>query len=342
MWESRVRPQTLSLEKGNEVAHDCKKILVTSDINDVDVEIRESLVTPLSGPRLLSPIVFHSNPTADLRNLLTPTLGLPIAHKSTPSIEGTGGFFVKCGDSKKLFLVTACHVVFNPKTDGNNTFKHQTSAPRQDVLILGDSRFKLLLTHIEKKIELLSDCISVHEKRIKLFENIATEEAIEECTINRNELARVEKAMGTLQTFHDDISKRWTNKDMRVLGHVIYSPPIEFDVGAEQCTQDFAIIEINPSKIDDTNFKGNVIDLGTTISPGVFTRMMYSSNPSAHSFSYPDDCLLKLDGTIPLYDMQHPPDLDQHGEPCLTVIMHGGATGLSVGRANWWREFRRS
>ncbi|KAH9996720.1 hypothetical protein BJV74DRAFT_795039 [Russula compacta] len=64
--------------------------------------------------------------------------------------------------------------------------------------------------------------------------------------------------------------------------------------------RDYAMIEVDDDKIDRTNFKGNVIDLGV----------------------YHDD-------------VPQPPEwhLPQNSEPCLMVIKNGSATGVIIGRA---------
>jgi hypothetical protein len=126
----------------------------------------------------------------------------------------------------------------------------------------------------------------------------------------------------------------WVSPDKRVLGHIIYSPPIELGFGTRKYTQDFAVIDIDVSKIDATNFEGNVIDLGTRIQPTAFNRMMYPNRQNVHTFEYPQDRLLRLRGTIPDEDMRDPPALDHNGEPCLVVVKHGNTTGLTIGRAN--------
>ena len=45
------------------------------------------------------------------------------------------------------------------------------------------------------------------------------------------ELAEAKEAMEALSTFYGDVSTRWASPDKRVLGHVIYSPPIELGFG---------------------------------------------------------------------------------------------------------------
>ena len=330
-----VQPESLSVEDGTKVARSCQDILVQSGIIDVDVEICQSLVTFLEGPKLLAP-TFSSDPTVDVRNPLTPTLGLPISGKLTPWAEGTGGFFIaEGGSSKRLFLVTARHIIFKPNRNDNKTFEHKSpSAPLHEVILLGDAAFKTFLESIQVEIERKALMIPYLERRIARAKDVVGDAAEMERKQAGDELAEAKEAMEALNTFHEDVSARWASPDKRVLGHVIYSPHIELGFGTEQCTQDFAVIEIDLSKIDATNFEGNVIDLGTKIQPGVFTRMMYPNLENAHAFEYPGDRLLRLKGTIPDEDIRHPPALDSNGEPCLMVVKHGNTTGLTVGRAN--------
>jgi hypothetical protein len=84
-----------------------------------------------------------------------------------------------------------------------------------------------------------------------------------------DELAEVKEVMEVLDTFYRDVLTCWASPDKRVLGHVIYSPPIELGFGTEQCK------------------------------PNVFTQMMYPNLRSAHTFEYPEDHLLRLKGYHP-------------------------------------------
>jgi len=44
--------------------------------------------------------------------------------------------------------------------------------------------------------------------------------------------------------------------------NIVHSPPITFGAGTEGFTEDYAIVELDSSKIEKA-FRGNVIDLGT-------------------------------------------------------------------------------
>src|SRR6266852_597688 len=91
-------------EDGVEVATRCRSILSAHDIDDVHVEIRESEV--IRSAKLFKPAA-TSNPTVRAREPFSTALGLPFCAEVTPTIEGTGGFFIS--DSRnpgKIYLVT--------------------------------------------------------------------------------------------------------------------------------------------------------------------------------------------------------------------------------------------
>jgi hypothetical protein len=106
-----VRPTRLSYEVGIEVALQCKRLLLDHSITDVDVELRESNIIQMVGPRLLKPTDI-TDPTAILREPFTTTLGITICAEDTPWAEGTAGFFIAVTGVNKLFLVTARHVLY--------------------------------------------------------------------------------------------------------------------------------------------------------------------------------------------------------------------------------------
>ena len=154
---------------------------------------------------------------------------------------------------------------------------------------------------------------------------------------------RANEAIKELWTFYDDITKDWATLASRVLGHVVFSPPISFSAGAvdKKYTEDYAVIKVDNNKIDMNHFKGNVIDLGTKIDPQEFTQMMYLDPKSATSFKYPKGRQLKLLGTISVEEMAHPTMRDPNGDPCLMVIKNGSTTGVTIGRANGIRSYQR-
>jgi hypothetical protein len=330
-----VMPTSLSGDDGVAVASRCQELLGEYDIADVNVEIRESMVTRSAGPKLLTP-AFTSDATVEVRESLTTTLGLPICAQTTPWGEGTGGFFIsESGNTKRLLLVTARHVVFTLNESQDTLFKRKNgSQPRHNVTLFGDAAFSTYLESIKAEIGDKAVIAEHQEGRIKAVAGRDDPAAIKERRRAQYELDEARVAMEDLNTFYKDVSSRWATPESRLLGHVILSPPISVGAGSEGYTEDWAIIEVEPSKVDASNFDGNAIDLGTRIPVDKFTQMMYPDFRNASSFKYPGDRVLRLKGTISDEEMRHPTPLDQNGNPCLMVIKRGNTTGLTIGRAN--------
>ncbi|KAK0218127.1 hypothetical protein IW262DRAFT_1483789 [Armillaria fumosa] len=325
-----VMPASLSGDDGVVVASQCRELLKEHNIDDVDVEIHESVVTRSAGPKLLKPASWYK-PTAEVREPLTATLGLPICAQSTPWAEGTGGFFIiEGGDTKRLLLVTARHVLF-PTNQNKHFERKNTDEPRHDITLFGDAAFNEYLESIQAEIRGNAFMTHIHERHIKMVEGKDDPVANRARQQAQDELDEAREAIEQLNTFYQEVSTHWATPESRILGHVILSPPMS---GSEGYTEDWAVIEIDASKVDASNFRGNAIDLGTRIPLYKFTRMIDPNPQSAHSFTYPIDRLLRLKGTIPDEEMCHPTALDQNNDPCLMVMKHGNTTGLTVGRAN--------
>jgi len=75
-------------------------------------------------------------------------------------------------------------------------------------------------------------------------------------------LQKTKEAINTLDKFHDEATKYWSEESQRILGHIAHSPPITIGTGTKRFTEDWALIELDGEKIDWKAFKGNVIDLG--------------------------------------------------------------------------------
>ncbi|PUU81841.1 hypothetical protein B9Z19DRAFT_970454 [Tuber borchii] len=324
-----VKPGTLSRDYGHTVALQCKEILTTAGIHDVEVEIRESIVTRYVGPPLEKSV--HSyNPMADMLEPMTPTLGLFISNARTPERQGTGGFYVtdeKC----QLYLITARHVLFLRK---NNTMYNRTntSSPRVDILLLGPSAFE---QHLETIVQSILDkrmIVGYQEKWIA--ESGETWPGRPDA---QRVLTKANEAIAAFQKHYDYLVKHWSDRRNRILGFVRFAPPIAVDVdeqGEPGYTKDYALIQIDREKIVRSDFIGNAIDLGTEIPPEHFTRLMFPNSRNRHNFQYPQDRLLKIRGLISEEEMRRPKMLDKDGYPCLLVMKRGFSTGLTLGRAN--------
>jgi hypothetical protein len=256
------------LEVAKTAAVGCKKILAAAEFPEVEVAFRESIFT--RSVQLLNHVP-SVDPTADVRSPFTGTLGVQIAPQKSPHFEGTGALYLCEGSqSNRVFLLTARHVALPPSLHRNELYERKgtkwTNQPRYDVLILGSNAYPAALEDMMAKIGRTIIFVDQYKRELAALgkavegEDATVAEAREEFKGN---LVKAEKTIAAVNAFHSDITKHWSVGSERVLGHVVYAPPISVSTGPKQFTQDWALIALRRDRIDWNNFKGNVMYLGT-------------------------------------------------------------------------------
>lgn len=330
-----VQPRTLSGEIGHNVALDIHKTLQENGITDIHVEIRESLI--VKAAKLLTPLNMATS-VAKVAWPITSTLGIFVC---ADSVIGTGGFFIaRSGVTDKVFLVTARHVIAQPDLANNGVITHTaTGQDRHEVSILSDATYEQFLALIKDAIVRETKIVEDPELRRKAKEDEEDEKSEAEHCIT---VAR--KAVLKLQSFYKEVVSKWSNSSDRILGHVILAPPIESSehrVNPSGFTQDVAVIEVDKSRIDGSDFLGNVIDLGTEISSFDFTSHMNPNACHPRTFVYPAKRLLKVSGVIPVEELRHPGQLDKENNKCIIVLKNGVASGTTIGFADGLFSYTR-
>ena len=340
-----VLPGSLTAEIGIEVAIHCKSILSAHHIEDVHIEIRESEVFRSAKMYLPAPT---AHATAQVLEPFSTSLGFPISTESTPSIGGTGGFYVF--DPRRpgaIYLVTARHVVIRPEENDNTLYNDRDRSRR--VLLFSDPAIEEHLETIKSSVSYMELTVNDLEKRLefskgeKAIRRWGEEMAKMDQDAAQSQLNEARKAVGDLKTFLTDVSRDWGERNNRLLGHVVLSPPISFGVEKGGFTEDWAVIEVDKSKVDSTNCVGNAIDLGSKITKDDFKAWIDPANPL--SFDYPVDRLYKFHRTIPDEEMGKSSStgrtLDHEGNPIITVVKNGSTSGITIGRLNNIRSFTR-
>ena len=179
-----VMPGTLSHDDAEVAAVGCKDILAQSQITDVEIAFRESVFTRSAGPQLLD-YISHIDPNVDVRGPFTPALGLQIAGKATPHIEGTGGLYIcEGGESDRVFVLTTRHVVFPPSAYRNDLYSGKKKGqPHPGVILLGSRAYQgalksimgnighqaILIECYNDELEGLGEAVDIRKTHILLF-----------------------------------------------------------------------------------------------------------------------------------------------------------------------------
>jgi len=265
LWVGVV-PRTLSQDEAKAAAARCKEILAEYGLIDVEIAFRGSFFMRTAGSKALNhtPSV---DPTADVRRPFSSTLGLQIAPKTFPFIESTGCLYLCEGSGdNRVFLLTTRHGLLPPGEYANDTYHRiNLSAPRRDVMHLGTRAYKNALDAVVAKLKDETTKVDQYKKEIDGLGE-ATENDDPGVIKARNalaiELAKAESTKASVNELHDDITKLWGTESQRILGHVLYTPPLAI-IKDSLFTEDWSLIELIREKFDWDGFRGNVVDLGT-------------------------------------------------------------------------------
>ena len=78
----------------------------------------------------------------------------------------------------------------------------------------------------------------------------------------QGELRSKRTAVTELRAFSVTMSQRWKEPKDRVIGHVVWAPPIGFSTAPHGYTEDVCVVKLDKAKFWQ-NFRGNVLDLGS-------------------------------------------------------------------------------
>ncbi|KAI0050657.1 hypothetical protein FA95DRAFT_1555374 [Auriscalpium vulgare] len=240
-----VNPASLSGRDGVVAALKCRELLVESNITDVDVEIRESVV-----------VRWGAFPTPTDPPAEPAAFALPSCTQSAHWAEGSGCLFIPDGWNTETLLVPARHVVFIADRDKNKIFERKKDSRRRyHVRLFADAGLKEYLTSIHAEIGGKYLKNSEREKLITELEGKVLKGAVKRRQRAEEELEKEKMAMRELRTFHENVSTHKTTPESRLLSEVTFAPPIRASLSysGNVYTEDWAAIDLDASKVDLSN-----------------------------------------------------------------------------------------
>jgi len=199
---------------------------------------------------------------------------------------------------------------------------------------MGNKAFDNFLATIQAHIGYLNNTVTVLKKQVVVYmrqmqagnQQAASDLATTEADINKKKVVIEE-----LKKFFIKMKKEWSKLNDRVIGHVVWAPPIGFSTPPHGYTTDVCVIRLDEKKFLP-NFKGNVIALGPEIEPGKFMSQMNPRNNAQSEFDYPEDHLFRLGAILSTTKICEPNNQDHNGDPVRYVIKRGLTTHTTIGR----------
>ncbi|KAF9013112.1 hypothetical protein BDQ17DRAFT_1342765 [Cyathus striatus] len=333
-----VHPKSLSRELAEKAANTCENILQSFDIHGVEIAFRESLFRRYS--RTLLDYVSSDNPIANVYGPLTAALGLPIASVQTPGSEGTGGIYL-C-TAEHTYLLTARHVVLPPEVPNILYDQRQNSQDAVQVMVPSPAAFDGMVESISDKINTFKSMKTKHEKQLNdLLTNRIWNSADKKQVRIESNLEEERTSIKILEDFQSNVLNDWVQESDFIIGRVVYAPPISVNEGPKGNSEDWALIELDDSKIDYCNFRGNVIDLGPETTIDKFLSWMHPLNFKFRYPTYPNDRLFPILSIAPEHELTRPKTKDEDGKPYIPLIKNNGRTKTTVGFGNGIKSFVR-
>jgi len=130
---------------------------------------------------------------------------------------------------------------------------------------MGNPVFTNYLASIQAEIGTLIDSVDAIEKKITTLTSnvrngIGLPQSQTDLDTHVAERDRLRAKINALKDFFVDIKKRWGKITRRVIGHVVWAPPIGVGVAPHQYTRDLCVVQLYKESF--SNLLGNVLSLG--------------------------------------------------------------------------------
>jgi hypothetical protein len=152
-----------------------------------------------------------------------------------------------------------------PREHERNFDSIYKARPKKKLVLMGTKAFTNFLISIQGHIGTLNTTVGLLEKRVTALTaklgGPNTEQVARDLVEIRRELNKAPMAIEELKKFYAKITKQWTKPKDRVIGHVVWAPPISVSTAPTGYTQDVCVVKLDEKKFS-RNFRRNVLDLG--------------------------------------------------------------------------------
>lgn len=278
-----VAPGSLTATAAFNVTKDIRAYLDGLNVTRIDIAYRETV--PRSslghGPALFRTIE-DGEPLKEVIDNVSVALSLPISGLRT-TMQGTMGPYFRVGN--RLFAVTVRHNLFRSEA-GNAEYRHpgtfaldlsirdlsdsghSESGPRKEVVLMGNPAFANYLVSIQAHIGTLLETVESIERKInthtvRVRDGINLPESQTKLDENVAELEKIRRRIDVLKVFYVKIKKGWSKIKRRIIGYVVWAPPIGVGVAPHRYTRDLCVVELYKDRF--THLIGNVLSLGAVL-----------------------------------------------------------------------------
>lgn len=130
---------------------------------------------------------------------------------------------------------------------------------------MGGTKFDDLFLSIQALIGSLNMKITLLEKNVKSYTTRVeggNQQAVVDLAKVQQKLDETRETIVELKKFYATLKRDWSKVNDRIIGHVVWAPPITGLTAPHGYTQDVCVIKLDNERFLP-NFKGNAIDLGT-------------------------------------------------------------------------------
>ena len=131
---------------------------------------------------------------------------------------------------------------------------------------MGPDAFTNHLTFLQSTISTLLETTEYLKTRVTLLTALVegcgsrAEQSGLELLETQEQLTKMRTKIDALKAHFVSVKRKWSKAKDRVIGHVIWAPPISVATPPHQYTQDVCVIQLNKDKF--RHFRKNVLSLG--------------------------------------------------------------------------------